>query len=154
MVKAMQYAATHEAAEMIQLITEYRVADLMTVDPVVVRSDATVDEAEQLMKTYRVTGLPVVDEDGRLVGVISQTDLVWGPGLHVSALLRAKPSSIRVGELMTSPALTCSMATSIIDAAQTMIANRVHRLVATDDHERPIGVLSATDYVALVADIL
>ena len=135
------------------LIQEYRVGDLMSVDPVVVRADATLDDAEQLMKTYRVTGLPVVDEEGRLVGVLSQTDLVWGPGLHVSALLRAKPSGIRVGELMSSPALTCSMSTSITDAARTMIDNRVHRLVAIDDRGRPIGVLSATDYVGLVADL-
>lgn len=133
-------------------IQEYRVGDLMTVDPVVVRADATIDEAEELMRTYRVTGLPVVDDEGQLVGVISQTDLVWGPGLDVSSLLRAKRSSIRVGELMTSPAITCSMSTPITDAARTMLANRVHRLVAVDDHSRPIGVLSATDYVGLVAD--
>ena len=45
----------------------------------------------------------MVDDAGNLVGVLSQADLVWGPGLHVTTLLRRKPSGLRVGELMTSP---------------------------------------------------
>lgn len=44
---------------------ELRVADVMTLDPVVVREDATVEAAEQLLASYRISGLPVVDDAGR-----------------------------------------------------------------------------------------
>jgi CBS domain-containing protein len=134
------------------VLNNFRVADLMTVDPVVVTADSSIEEAEQLLRTYRVTGLPVVDEHGTLIGVISQTDLLWGPGLHIAALLRSKTSGLRVGELMTTPPVTIPLATSIVDAARMMLERKVHRLVAVDDQGRPVGVLSATDYVGLVAE--
>lgn len=52
------------------------VADVMTIDPVVVVEDAPLEDAARLLRTYSISGLPVVDRDGALVGVISQTDLV------------------------------------------------------------------------------
>jgi len=56
-------------------ITDLRVADLMTIDPIVISVDASIEEAEELLRRHRITGLPVIDLAGRLVGVISQTDL-------------------------------------------------------------------------------
>ncbi len=55
--------------------TDLRVADLMTIDPIVISVDASIEDAEELLRRYRITGLPVIDLAGRLVGVISQTDL-------------------------------------------------------------------------------
>src|SRR3970040_133092 len=55
--------------------TTPRVGNLMTADPVVIDADASVHEAELLLKSYRISGLPVVT-DGAVVGVISQTDLL------------------------------------------------------------------------------
>ena len=55
--------------------TDLRVADLMTIDPIVISVDASIAEAEELLRRHRITGLPVIDLVGRLVGVISQTDL-------------------------------------------------------------------------------
>jgi len=133
-------------------LKELVVGDVMSVDPILTSVDATIEEAQELLRSNRITGLPVVDTRGNLVGVLSQTDLVWGPGLHVTTLLRRKPSGLRVGELMTSPPVTVTMETSVIDAARIMLQNRVHRLVAVDAQGRPVGVLSATDYVALAAE--
>ena len=56
---------------------------------------------------------------------------------------------MRVGELMSSPAMTVPMTGSLRDAARTMVDSRVHRLVAIDDAGRPVGVLSAIDLVTL-----
>jgi hypothetical protein len=53
------------------------VADLMTIEPVVIGSNARLEEAEALMRDHRVSGLPVVDRTGILVGVISQTDFLY-----------------------------------------------------------------------------
>jgi CBS domain-containing protein len=53
---------------------------------------------------------------------------------------------------MSSPPLTVPMTASLVEAARIMHDARVHRLVALDDEDEPVGVLSASDYVTLVAD--
>lgn len=121
------------------------VGDLMTDDPVFASVDMPLADAAAIMDFYRVSGLPVVDADGVLVGVLSQTDLLhartteplWGawPGLAVS-------------NLMTHPAVTVTPDVSIEDAARLMEERRIHRLVVTAaDGETPIGVLSVSDLV-------
>lgn len=134
-----------EAIDTVNLV----VGDVMTIDPVVVAVDASIEDAAHLLHANSITGLPVVDSSGALVGVISQTDLVGIIDSPVGRLVRARPSGLRVGELMSSPAMTIPMTGSLRDAARTMVDRRVHRLVATDDAGRPVGVLSAFDLVTL-----
>ena len=133
-------------------LKDLAVGDVMSVDPITVLVDATIEQAQEILRLNHITGLPVVDSGGSLVGVLSQSDLVWGPGLHVAALLRTKASGLRVGELMTAPAVTVDLDTSVVEAARVMLENRVHRLVAVDGSGRPVGVLSVTDYVTLAAE--
>jgi CBS-domain-containing membrane protein len=128
------------------------VADVMTIDPVVVGVDALLEEAIRLLRSYSITGLPVVDERGALVGVISETDLLASADSPVGRLIRTRPSGLRVGELMSSPAVTVPMTGSLDEAARIMLDRRVHRLVATDDAGHPVGVISAIDFVALYAE--
>jgi CBS domain-containing protein len=133
-------------------VKQLLVADVMTIDPVVVGVDASLEDAVRLLRSYSITGLPVIDEQGALVGVISETDLLAGADSPVGRLIRTKPSGLRVGELMSSPAVTVPMASSLDDAARIMLDRRVHRLVVTDETGHPVGVLSAIDFVALYAD--
>ncbi len=128
------------------------VADMMTIDPVTVTVDALVEEAEALMRDFRVSGLPVVDDDGHLLGVISQTDILFLASPSVRALIRHAASGVRVGEVMSMPAVTISADHSVVDAARRMHRDHLHRLVVVDDHGSPTGVLSAMDVVALVAE--
>jgi len=128
------------------------VADLMTIDPIVVGVEASLEEATRLLHANSITGLPVISADGALVGVISQTDIVSVGDGAVGRAIRAQASGIRVGELMTSPAVTVAMTTTLEEAARIMRDRRVHRLVAVDDGGRPVGVLSAIDFVALFAE--
>ena len=132
--------------------TDLRVADLMTIDPIVVSMDATIEEAEELMRQHRITGLPVVDADGRLVGVISQTDVLYLDVPAVQALIRHRERGVRVGEVMSTPPVTIDGAATLRHAARLMMDERLHRLVAVDTHGRPIGVISAMDFVAPVAE--
>ncbi len=132
--------------------TDLRVADLMTIDPVVVSDEATIEEAEGLLRHHRITGLPVVDLNRRLVGVISQTDLLYLAVPSVQALIRHRDSGVRVGEVMSSPAVTIDSMATLRDAARVMHDGGLHRLVAVDEHERPIGVIAAMDFVALAAE--
>lgn len=128
------------------------VADVMTIDPVVVADDAPLEDVARLLRTYSISGLPVVDRDGILVGVISQTDLVAIEEAPIGRLIRTEASGLRVGELMSSPAITVPMTGSLAEAARLMRDRRIHRLVALSDDGRPVGVLSASDFVALYAE--
>jgi CBS domain-containing protein len=138
---------------MTMLATEdLRVADLMTIDPIVVSVDASIEEAEELLRTHRITGLPVVDLSGRLVGVVSQTDLLYLAVPTIQALIRHRDSGIRIGEVMSVPPVTIETIATIREAARLMNEQRLHRLVAVDDYGRPVGVVSAMDFVALAAE--
>ena len=140
------------AADSTTPIGDLRVADVMTIDPITVPMDATIERAEELMRRNRVTGLPVVDEAGRLVGVISQTDILYLDVPAVQALIRHRERGVRVGEVMSSPAVTIDADATARAAAIRMHDQHIHRLVAMDDHGRPAGVISAMDFVALVAE--
>jgi CBS domain-containing protein len=131
---------------------QLRVADLMSLDPVTVPIDATVEEAEALLRHHRITGLPVVDERDQLAGVISQTDLLYLAMPTVQALIHRRASGIRVGEVMSSPPVTINASATLTDAARIMDRGRLHRLVVIDEKGRPIGVLAAMDFVALAAE--
>jgi CBS domain-containing protein len=131
---------------------ELTAGDLMTIDPVVVAVDAPIEEAERLILVHGVSGLPVVDEDGTLLGVVSQTDFMHLANPDVRALLHHKASGIRVGEVMSRPAVTVELSTPLVEAARRMVTERVHRVVVVDDDHRPIGVLSAMNFVNLLAD--
>jgi CBS domain-containing protein len=133
-------------------ISGLAVADLMAIEPVVVSVDATVEEAERLLSAYRIHGLPVVDGNGHLVGVLSQTDLFEVSHMRLGSSVRGHPSGIRVGALMSSPAVTVPITASLVEAARVMRDAYVHRVVAIDDDGRPVGVLAAFDFVTLAAD--
>lgn len=128
------------------------VADLMTLDPVTVAVDAPLEHVAQLCRANSISGLPVTDEAGVLVGVITQTDLVSILDSPLSRLIRAEPSGLRVGEVMTTPAVTIPMGALLADAARLMRDERIHRVVVLDDSDRPVGVLSSSDFVTLYAD--
>lgn len=131
---------------------ELRAGDLMTIEPVVVAVDAPIEEAQRLILDCQVSGLPVVDQHGALVGVVSQTDFMHLGDPDVRYLIHHKPSGIKVGEVMSRPAVEVTVSTSLAEAARTMVDQRVHRVVVVDDRQRPVGVLSAMDYVTLYAD--
>jgi CBS domain-containing protein len=131
---------------------ELTAADLMTIEPVVVSYAALIEEAERRMREYRVSGLPVVDQDGILVGVISQTDFVHLADPDVRSLIRRASVGIRVGEVMSHPPVTVVLTTTLVDASRLMTQERVHRVVVVDENQRPLGVLAAMDFVALFAE--
>ena len=126
------------------------VDELMTRDPIVAYVDMPLAEAADLMDFYRVTGLPVVERDGTLCGVISQTDLLHAR--TTESLWTAWPG-LAVRHLMTSPAVTVTSGTSIDDAAALMERLRIHRVVVTDPSgEVAVGILAVADLVRAMAE--
>lgn len=126
------------------------VGDLMAVEPVVIHANASLDDAASLLDLHGISGLPVVDRSGSLVGVLSQTDLLRA---RSTEYLWANWPGLAVRHLMTSPAVTVTRSTPLALAARTMERRHIHRLVvvADDDETLPIGVLSVTDLIHAIA---
>jgi CBS domain-containing protein len=126
------------------------VAEYMHGEPILVRADASLAEAIELMDRHHVHGLPVVDAAGVLVGVLSQTDLNRA---RSTEYLWSSWPGLSVRHLMTSPAITIHRSTPLIVAARKMEQHQIHRLVVVEDGDdtTPIGVLSMTDLIHALA---
>ena len=126
------------------------VGELMTSDPVVANVDTPLADAAAIMDRHRISGLPVVDAAGGLVGVISQTDLLHAR--TTESLWSAWPG-LAVRHLMTRPAVSVTPDVSVEEAARLMDERRIHRLVVTGaDGTTPIGVLSVSDLIRAMAE--
>ena len=120
------------------------VGEVMTANPISIAETASLAEAAKILDTQKITGLPVLDASGALVGVLSQTDLVRA---RANQEFVQNWPGLPVGQIMTKPALTISVTSSLEEAARVMDGRRVHRLVVTDGTATPIGIISASDLV-------
>jgi len=149
-------------------------AEVMNPHVLAVSPDMTVHELVSFLVENQITGAPVLDRTGRLVGVVSETDIAeaeleraepvddradpefdlrgWEeeaePGelrkLHVHAA-----GDITVGDIMTPTAYTVPHDTAVEDLARTMVTGRVHRLLVTRD-SHVVGIVTSLDLLKLL----
>jgi CBS domain-containing protein len=146
------------------------VSDVMTPDPTVVSPDTPLNEAIKILAEKRISGLPVVTNDGKLIGVISETDLMWqetgvtppayimlldsviyleNPGRYERDLHKALGQT--VGEVMTKDPITVKPTKPLREAAQLMHDRSVHRLPVVDDRGHVVGILTRGDIIRFMA---
>ena len=124
-----------------------RVVDLMTTEVITVTPATGIKEAARMMFRNRVSGLPVVDDDDRLIGIITEADFLQ---LEVSREEENDPAPVeRVGEVMSSRVLAVDPALSIYEAAKMMVVQELKRLPVVDGEDRLLGIISRADIVAL-----
>ncbi|WP_314614946.1 CBS domain-containing protein [Streptomyces stackebrandtii] len=133
----------------------FTVADVMTKKVVAVLPGAEFKEIVTAMERWKVTAVPVVEGEGRVVGVVSEADLLLKEELHdhrlglVEQMRRldatAKAGSRRAEDLMTSPAVTVAPGASLPRAARLMAAHRVKRLPVVDANGTIQGIVSRSD---------
>ena len=122
----------------------------MSPDPIVVWPDTSVAEIAEVLDRAGISGVPVVDWSGYLVGLVSQSDLLR---VRATEELWADWSRLSARHIMSRPVLTVTTDTPVDEAARRMEAQHVHRLVVVADYgETPVGVLSATDLVHAMAE--
>ncbi|MFF1296334.1 MULTISPECIES: CBS domain-containing protein [unclassified Streptomyces] len=131
------------------------VSDVMTRDVATVSRDAAFKDIVRIMQDRKVSALPVVDGGRRVLGIVSEADLLPKEEFRNSdpdryTQLRrlpdlAKAGSLTAGELMTSPALTVRPGETLAQAARTMARARVKRLPVVDESGRLEGVVSRAD---------
>jgi CBS domain-containing protein len=136
-----------------------RVNEIMQQDVVTVGPDATLKEAAQLLVRHRISGLPVCAADGRVVGVVTEADILLKEEafpLELSGLLGrllddaygevSRAEARTVGDAMTSPPVTITPKQDVTEAARLMIRYHVNRLPVLDG-DRLVGIVSRADLV-------
>ena len=143
-----------------------QVRDIMTRPVVYAQAETTLRELMDLLRANRISGVPVVDEELRLVGVISETDLIChdlAEGaepqdtlslkegvLSVERQYRIEELDRPVSDLMIRQVLTCELDDDISSACKLFATYRVHRLVVMSQGEIA-GILTPVDVVRAIA---
>jgi IMP dehydrogenase len=107
----------------------------MIVDPVTIRPDRPVSEALGVMESYHISGVPVVDEDGHLVGIITNRDLRFETRFDIP-----------VAEVMTKqPLVSVPVGTTLEQAKAVLQKHRIEKLLVVDDDKRIKGLITVKD---------
>ncbi|USR90730.1 CBS domain-containing protein [Phormidium yuhuli AB48] len=147
------------------------VADVMSHDPIVVTPETPIQEAIQIIAERRISGLPVVNDQGKLVGMLSETDLMWRetgatPPAYItildSVIYLENPKHYEkqlhkvlgqtVQEVMSNGQMfTTTPQTPLREAARLMHEKKVHRLPVLGEGDRLVGILSRGDIIRAMA---
>jgi CBS domain-containing protein len=151
-------------------------ADLMQRDIVTVAPQDSLRDALALMTDNHVTGLPVMDEKDRCVGLITATDILtyeqdhdetdpedhmvqhFNPDLQqwesvpTSAFGLEEFGDVRVEEVMSADLMWVEREASLREVARKMLDERVHRVLVMDGHGRLYGIISSFDFVRVLAE--
>lgn len=111
-------------------------ADIMTRDVITVHAEMSVQELSELLAARRVSGVPVCDTAGNLVGVVTEADILTRPGLTIA-------------DIMTPDVVSVSPDASV-DEIAWLLASRNFRRVAVVEGEKLVGVVSRADIVRTV----
>src|SRR6516164_10147733 len=139
-----------------------KVRDVMTGEVVAVRRDTSYKEMAARLREYRVSAFPVVDENRRVIGVVSEADLLAKEALAgehtgipaaITGILHhkgyQKAEGITAGDLMTHPAVTVRPEDSVEHAARLMYTLQVKRLPVVDAGGYLVGIVSRSDLLAV-----
>jgi CBS-domain-containing membrane protein len=136
-----------------------RVRDAMTRDVLSVNKFDDISRAVNLLADRNISGLPVVDRENRVVGIISEADVVSMVGSRRAHTFKEILRSIvghplperkmghLVGDIMTSPVVTVLPDTEISEAVRLMDGRRIRRLPVVDKDQRLVGLISRSDIV-------
>ncbi|MFB7917150.1 CBS domain-containing protein [Streptomyces sp. NPDC056061] len=126
----------------------------MTDDVVSIVPTSSFKEVAKLLAQHDVSGLPVLDEEDRVVGVVSESDLLGlrvGRAPHAAATGRpgTAATGMTAGDIMSAPAVTVRAEAAAPDAARLMARRGVERLPVVDHEDRLVGILTRRDLLCL-----
>ncbi len=141
----------------------FPVSDVMTKHVVTAARDMDVHEAARLLSERRISGMPVVDDNQRVVGVISEADILFLAGIStehrlrdILKRLRGEPHHQRragekVEDVMSTPPITALPTDEVRRVAAVLDERRIKRLPVVDENGRLVGIISRGDIVRALA---
>jgi len=133
------------------------VGERMTRDPIVVRDDTPIDKALKIMRDNKVRRLPVLNDKGALVGIVSDRDLLFASPSPATSLsiyeLHYLLARIAVADVMTTEVITVTEDTSLKEAARIMVDHRIGGLPVERKGEL-VGIITETDLFKTFLELL
>ena len=131
-----------------------RVKDIMTTEVVMVGPDAPYWRLASLLRVHRISGFPVVDDHGVVVGVVSETDLLAEEALEGRPRWRprrkhATKAKLTASDLMTRPVVTTSPDELVSNVARLMSTHKLRRLPVVDARGRLVGIITRSDVLSV-----
>lgn len=132
---------------------QFTVRDVATAEVVTVAPATPFKDVVDILQNHQISGLPVVDGDGRVLGVVSEVDLVlkethrrprW-PATLLRPAARRKATGTTAADLATAPPVTISPERSVEDAARLLSTRGVRRLIVADDDGTLVGMVCPKD---------
>ena len=144
-----------------RLSTRIAVQDVMSREVHSVSGDAEVEDAARILTDQKISGMPVVDEDGRVIGVLSEVDVLASAGLGKSRpggllgrilgrRLPAGKAGHRVADQMSAPPITVGPFEDIREVAAILDRRRIKRLPVVDGDGKLIGIVSRGDIIRAI----
>lgn len=147
-------------------MTDLLAKDIMTKKIITINQDASIEELSGLLLDNNISGVPVVDNDGKMIGIATEGDIiVRDTDLHfpryfklldsiiyLESLTKFKNSlkkhlAIKVSEIMTSDVISCSPETPVDDIANTMVENKINRIPVLSADGKPAGIITRADII-------
>ena len=133
------------------------VKDVMTTHVIAVRKNATFKDMAARLREHRVSAFPVLDDDNKVIGVVSEADLLTKEALEhggkAASILhhreQVKAAGLTAADLMTKPPVTIGPKDFVSHAARVMYSRRVKRLPVVDDDGRLVGIVSRADVLSV-----
>lgn len=151
--------------------------DIMTTEVLKVRADWSVQRLAEFLAERSISGAPVISEDGKLIGVVTATDVLangaisesnpesYGPHEYYLHSLEHRYAKVEiesfsiggeppttVGDIMTPTIFKVTEDTTVQKVADTMIKNRIHRIFVAREGKM-VGIISATDMLKVIRDM-
>ncbi len=155
-LKKIYFIALKHAEQ--RLASKVAVKDIMTQRVVTAKKDWDIHEASSLLSENKISGMPVVDEENHVIGVVSEADILTVVGLkrgrslkeilkHILGQPLPKPDDKRIRDIMSSPAITTSPEADIREVAGILESKRIKRLPVVDGENKLLGIVSRADIV-------
>ena len=146
-----------------------QVQEIMTRDVITVRSDAKVTAVVRLFREHNISGMPVVDDEDNLVGMVTEMDLIARHArphfpnyiafldsiIYLGSTKRYQESMRHIlattaGEIMTEQVATVSPETDVLDLAELMVESGANPVAVVDAEKHLVGIVSHTDLLKMI----
>jgi CBS-domain-containing membrane protein len=142
-----------------RLVSRVLVKDVMTKNVIAVKRDADLHEASRLLSEHRISGMPVVDDNNRVIGVVSEADILVLAGMSkkhtfkdILRTILGEPVTSRTGgnrveNVMSFPPITSKADDEVMVVAKILDERRIKRLPVVDNEGKLLGIVSRADIV-------
>ena len=147
-------------------MTDLLAKDIMTKKVITINQDASIEELSNMLLDSKISGVPVADNDGKIVGIATEGDIIVKDAnlhfpryfklldsiIYLESLTKFKNSlkkhlATKVSEIMTSDIVSCIAETSVDDVASMMVENKINRIPVLSADKKLEGIITRADII-------